>query len=331
VVVDSCRLSAEDLTAEGEATFAAGGLDRLVLSRLAFGVNDLGLTLARDAAGGWQAELGGERLDLRPFLGRVPQPGATALDADLRVIAALREAVLSDEATAEAPTLRLDWIGGTVERLDLDARLGQRPVTARVWREAGGRRLALAAPDAQAIFGHLGVRGLRGGNLRVDGRFAADGPGAAIIAEAHIDGFRMVGVPAMAEALTLMSLSGLVDSVTGDGILFDRAKANLRLAGSRLWFEPAYAHGPSLGLRVQGSLDLADNHIDLTGTVSPAYRMTQAFHAIPIIGRLLDRRPGEGAFVFVFSAKGLASSPRIDVNPMAQPSPGIIGELFDFR
>ena len=86
--------------------------------------------------------------------------------------------------------------------------------------------------------------------------------------------------------------------------------------------------GSQLGLTAKGTLDLANDRIDLSGTIVPIYGLNWAIGRIPILGDFLRGSEGDGAFAMTYSVSGAADDPRILVNPLSVLAPGVIRELF---
>jgi hypothetical protein len=62
----------------------------------------------------------------------------------------------------------------------------------------------------------------------------------------------------------------------------------------------------------------------------PLYGLNSAFGAIPILGRVLVGRQGEGVVGITFAIKGKLDDPTVLVNPMSVMAPGIFRQIFDF-
>jgi uncharacterized protein YhdP len=128
--------------------------------------------------------------------------------------------------------------------------------------------------------------------------------------------------------LTVASLTGIGNLLSGEGIYFDRFEMPFRYTGDVLSVDRVRLSGSQLGLTAKGDLDLARERIDLSGTVVPVYGLNWAIGRIPILGDFLRGSEGDGAFAMTYSVSGDSDDPSILVNPLAVLAPGVIRELF---
>ncbi|WP_296763163.1 AsmA-like C-terminal region-containing protein [Sediminimonas sp.] len=126
--------------------------------------------------------------------------------------------------------------------------------------------------------------------------------------------------PAMAELLNAASVIGLLEQFRGNGLLFAEVESRFRLTPSRVVVQEGSAVGASLGLSMDGVLDLETGRMDMQGVISPFY----LFNAI---GAVLTRK-GEGLVGFSYRMRGTAENPRVQVNPLSIFTPGMFREIF---
>jgi hypothetical protein len=69
----------------------------------------------------------------------------------------------------------------------------------------------------------------------------------------------------------------------------------------------------------------------LGGTYVPLYGLNSALGAVPVLGRVLVGRQGEGVVGITFAIKGKLDDPTVLVNPMSVMTPGIFRQIFDFN
>jgi len=58
--------------------------------------------------------------------------------------------------------------------------------------------------------------------------------------------------------------------------------------------------------------------------------LNSALGAIPILGKVLIGRQGEGVVGITFAVKGSLDDPTVLVNPISVMTPGIFRQIFDF-
>ncbi|MES1991992.1 MAG: AsmA-like C-terminal region-containing protein [Pseudomonadota bacterium] len=193
------------------------------------------------------------------------------------------------------------------------------------------REFLMSSTDAGIILRGLDlVKGITGGALDAKASIDDTLPGSPMTGEINITDFRITNAPILAKVLTLGSLTGIGDTLMGDGIRFDKLVLPFRTSGHRIYIEEARMAGPAIGLSVQGQMDRAAGVLDLEGTVVPAYTINSILGYIPILGPLLVGREGEGIFGFTYAVKGAADNPSVIVNPLSVIAPGMLRRLFEF-
>ena len=142
--------------------------------------------------------------------------------------------------------------------------------------------------------------------------------------------FRIVNAPVLAKILTLGSLTGIGDTMSGDGIYFDHLVLPFRVTGSRIYVEDARMAGPAIGLTLQGQVDRVNDVLELEGTLVPAYTLNSVLGNVPVLGPLLIGREGEGIFGVTYAVKGSTENPSVIVNPLSAIAPGFLRRIFEF-
>ncbi|CUH53485.1 Protein of unknown function [Shimia marina] len=127
-------------------------------------------------------------------------------------------------------------------------------------------------------------------------------------------------VPLIAELLNAISVVGLIEQLSGPGLLFSEVFARFRITPERLIVGEASAVGPSMGISANGSYSFVQSWFDLQGTLSPLY-------AVNVLGRPVSRR-GEGLIGFNYTLRGPSQDPEISVNPLSVLTPGFFREIF---
>lgn len=292
------------------------------LDRVFFGpdeyLEDVSLQLARKARGWHRMQIDG----------KVPESLASHPKARGRSSGqtAAREAAAPGEG-GEATT---DASNGAVAG---DAEAEDGPVTLRLRLapiEDGTRRLSVRSQDMGAVLRALAIDpNFHGGVLEVEGATDDPDPASPIRGRIESTGFRMYDAPIMAKLLTVASLTGIVESLDGEGLIFDRLTGDFELAGDRLSTELLRAYGTSLGITSEGEVDLASGQIDMQGTVVPAYFLSRIIGAIPIIGNIILGGEGQGLIAFTYKIKGSSDSPDVTVNPLSALTPGFLRGVFD--
>ena len=127
--------------------------------------------------------------------------------------------------------------------------------------------------------------------------------------------FKLKELPALTKLLTLASLQGIADLLTGEGIRFNEFEMNFSNKGQLMTIEEIYAIGPAISILMSGYVE-KNKLISLRGTLVPATTLNKTIGSIPLLGDILvGKKIGEGVFGVSFklrSTKNLETS----VNPI---------------
>ena len=126
--------------------------------------------------------------------------------------------------------------------------------------------------------------------------------------------------PVFAELLNAISIVGLLEQLTGPGILLSEIDAKFRSTEEQIIVEAASAFGPSIGLSLDGYYNRKAESLDMQGVLSPIYFING-------IGSALTRK-GDGLFGFSFKLDGKKGQPSLEVNPLSILTPGIFRDVF---
>lgn len=321
--VERLELEAPGLSATGRVTtLKTGGLDQAVFTSARAGNWFQGAVTftGRGAAAPAIAVTGG-RLDLHrsPFSGTA-SGGGSSRGGDVPVTLRLQNLQVTDSIGLQNFQGRFSTRGGM--NGEFTARLnGQTPVAGTVVPQNGGTASRIRSNDAGGVFRSAGVFGHgRGGSFDMTLVPAAGAPGE-YDGRVAVRNIRVQNAPSMAAILNAISLVGLLDEMTGQGILFTSMEGRFRLGASHLILHQSSAVGPSMGLSVDGNYDLNSSRLNMRGVISPVYLLNA-------IGRVLSPRDGEGLFGFTFTLRGTADDPVVTVNPLAGLAPGFLREIF---
>ena len=144
-----------------------------------------------------------------------------------------------------------------------------------------------------------------------------------------IDNFRVKEIPALAKILSLASLQGIADLLTGEGIRFTDFEMNFTNKGKLMTIDELYAIGPAISILIEGYIE-KDNLISLRGTLVPATTINRSIASIPLIGDLLvGKKVGEGVFGVSFKVKGPPKKLETTVNPIKTLTPRFITRTLE--
>ena len=144
-----------------------------------------------------------------------------------------------------------------------------------------------------------------------------------------IDNFKVKEIPALAKILSLASLQGIADLLTGEGIRFTDFEMNFTNKGKLMTIDELYAIGPAISILIEGYIE-EDNLISLRGTLVPATTINRSIASIPLIGDLLvGKKVGEGVFGVSFKVKGPPKNLETTVNPIKTLTPRFITRTLE--
>ncbi len=310
------------------------GRDRNVLAKVELDGDTRMVTLTADsfdvsrlfASGNREVELEPEDFEMLPFLGdeavvdvqlnRVV--GQNKVEMDRTQMRLLRRKGLHEE---------LKFQGVFVDGADMVMSIDRdNPVRRRflIQTERAGNLFRMFDWASEVFGGNLVISGtLFDSNLSapigkkdIDGRFT-------------MTGFRARNVPVLASMLSLASLSGIADTLSGEGIKFDKAQGNFWLADGRLTLDDARMSGAAVGLTMQGDYDIGRGDVDIGGTLVPAYTLNSFFAKIPIVGPVIGGRRGEGIIGIGYRISGENGKANVLVNPLSVLTPGVFRRIFE--
>jgi hypothetical protein len=183
--------------------------------------------------------------------------------------------------------------------------------------------------DAGALLNLLEITpNVVGGTFKIAGNVDTARPDKAVVGKMSIEGFRVVNAPGFARLLSVALLTGILDSLRGEGIGFQRFDADFAWADPKIEIREGRMYGSALGVTARGVMDLDEDTIDIDGTLVPAYAVNSILGNIPLLGQLLVGERGSGVFAATYRASGALGDPQIGVNPLSTLAPGFLRRLF---
>jgi len=144
-----------------------------------------------------------------------------------------------------------------------------------------------------------------------------------------IDNFKVQEIPVLAKLLTLASLQGIADLLTGEGIRFTDFEMKFSSKNELMTIEELYAIGPAISILMEGYIQ-RKKLISLRGTLVPATTVNRTISSIPLIGDILvGKKVGEGVFGVSFKVKGPPGNLETTVNPIKTLTPRFITRTLE--
>ena len=133
----------------------------------------------------------------------------------------------------------------------------------------------------------------------------------------------------MTKILTLASLQGAADLLTGEGIRFNNLEMDFKTEGKLITIEEMYAIGPAISILMSGYVE-KNKIISLRGTLVPATTLNKVIGSLPLIGNILvGKKVGEGIFGVSFKIKGPPKELKTTVNPIKTLTPRFITRTIE--
>jgi hypothetical protein len=323
--VDRVMISAPGLDATGKVQLTAeGGLDSATFENATVGrwFKGAGKLIGRGQGRALDVDIASGTLDLRNLPASMGGGGAQASGGST-ITARLSRVSVADDLMLGGMQGSFTTRGGFSGRFTGKVN-GQAPVEGTVAPDPNGRAaVRIQAEDAGAVLNASGIFSrARGGKLDLvlhptgnDGQY--DGT-------ASIRDIRVKDAPVLAAMLGAASGIGLLEQLSGEGLVFNEVEGAFRLTPEAVSITRGSATGASLGVTLTGlyrtGTEPGSGKLDMQGVVSPLYLING-------IGELLTRR-GEGVFGFTYRLTGTAARPEISVNPLSLLTPGMLRDIF---
>ena len=141
--------------------------------------------------------------------------------------------------------------------------------------------------------------------------------------------FKLKEVPVLTKLLTLASLQGIADLLSGEGIRFNEFEMKFNKDKGIMTIDEIYSLGPSISFLMEGYVQ-KDDLISLRGTLVPATTLNKAIGSIPLLGDILvGKKAGEGVFGVSFKIKGYPKDLKTTVNPIKTLTPRFITRTLE--
>ena len=163
------------------------------------------------------------------------------------------------------------------------------------------------------------LKGLEKGTLNINREYLSN---KSSITEVKIENFYLKEMSVLTKILSVASLTGALDILEGKGIFFNEAYLKYELVNDELKILECYGTGPSLGFVVEGRIG-KDDFASLNGSLAPANTINNIVREIPVVGKILTGKKGDGIFGASFKIKG-KDNLKVEVNPIKTLTPRFI-------
>lgn len=317
-------LSAPELSVAGRAEGSIGqGLTTIELPVLQLKETDLSGRAERTGEETWRVTVGGRQLDLRNWT-----EGDSTLDAQVlpnaRVDWEIERLLATAELAVDRATGALTIADGRLDQLAGRGMLeGEAPFEFELASGDNGRTLEVTSADAGLLLrsGRI-TPSIRGGTFELEAELPDRGPITGLVT---VKDYRLAETPAFARLLSLASLTGIGQALSGEGLAFTVAEVPFAYENGQLDVADARMAG-ALGITANGFYRPKTEELRLVGNLIPAYSISRVLGQIPLLGPILGG--DEGIFGVTYLVEGNASDPQISANPLSALAPGILRRMF---
>ncbi len=308
-----------------------GGLQSARIIRASMdGLFDFTADLKRDQSGAFIVNSEAKALDARGFVRGLARGVNNNVDIGLRTHIDFDRALVSDKMTLRNGVLDFNKSAQQIESMNFHANTPNGTASITIARdELGKHRIMAQTDDAGMVIEALfGLGRVHGGHLQIDGELG-DGKSQNTKVLLTMTDFKLGNVPVMAQILSLGSLTGIANSMNGEGLGFRKLVAPLEFDHGLLKIGKSRATGPALGITTSGTVDLVGKTMSLSGALAPSYTLNSILGNIPVLGNVLVSRKGEGVIGVSYRIKGPFNALEVVVNPLSALTPGVLRRIFE--
>lgn len=335
--IASAQLSGSDFGAAFSAQFDAGRFASAQLRDLDFGATQVPVLDVEADPNLITLTAQGGTLDLRPLM---DSPGTLFQDdsqqSDIPDILVLASPL--SRVWIEGDRGYLDQLRGTLrfsaeglENAVVEAKLPtdiEPSFTFSLLKENDIYRLNAHSRNAGAALAAFGVsKTVYNGRLRLSGESIYPLGAGPWMMRLNVDEFRVREAPQLAQILSVISVTGILENLSGAGLYFDQLDSSIRFSGNDLAIGHMRLVGTSLGLSLRGHIDMERDRVNLDGTVAPM-NILNLIADNTILGSILTGTRGEGIIAPQYRVSGAASNPSVTVQPLTTLMPGVLREIF---
>ncbi len=297
------------------------------LGKLKTSRNDFGLSY-KTTANGFDVNLAGARLDNSASFAAPSEGDSLLVDfPPINLTVDLGELVMVEKQPLRQVKGTLNCNRERCASADLSANAGAGKLDITIATVNGARRLMIHGSNAGDLLRATDVTDrMFGGTLEVRGGYDDSKTPPAFSGRLTIEKFKLKNSEILARIISIGSLSGLMNVLTGEGIDFKKLGADIDAQAGVFTVKKGRADSNALGLTVSGPMDMKKHTMNLKGVVVPANSLNSLFGKIPLIGKLAGE--GDALIGFTYSVKGGMSDPDVFVNPLSGLTPGFLRNIF---
>ncbi len=333
ISVDNAYLSGEGVSVGGrveiEPDFRLRSLDLPNVKIAGLIDGKFGITPNRESAR-LDVVMEGAWLDVGPWTQDLFEERQSTLDVPLMLNGVFDTLILDPDYTLTNSKFLFSHTGEVVDRARLTGLSGEKDLFLNLETLSDtNREVEVRIPDAsKAVSAFLGLTNTSGGELRLNAKLPPEGEEGPLVGEAQMRDFKLKEAPALAQLLSLASLTGLADTLSSGSMQFDQFRIPFTILGDDIAIRDARLYGPALGMTGDGDIDLGLRVLDFDGTIVPAYTANSILGDIPVLGDIFVQEKDGGLFALTYTVSGPFEKTQIAVNPLSALTPGFLRQIF---
>jgi len=307
------------MSGKAEIEKGSGDFSSLSFDSLHFKNNDLDKLDYVRIKNGARLSARGRALDVSPYIGKGKSKSSSYVyDLDIKA----DRLILGDAREFKNTSVRADC-AEQCRSVAINAAL---PSGILFTYAIADGTLSAACDNAGELLRVLGIfSSIEGGKMTIDGKYVDNKLQGQVLMTDYV----LKNAPVLTKMFTIASLTGILDTLTGNGIAFTKLSAPFVYAHDVIMLKQAKTHGSALGVTSDGTIDLNNSTFDLKGVLVPSYMINSLIGNVPLIGELLVGGTGKGLIALNYSVKGDMSDPSVSVNPLSALTPGFLRGVFN--
>lgn len=166
---------------------------------------------------------------------------------------------------------------------------------------------------------------VKGGELKLSSVYTR---GVGSTGTLDVSNFYLEEQQTLVKILTLTSLTGIIDTLRGEGLFFDHADIPFSSNNESVTVSDGVVAGASLGITLNGKYYRNTGYMNFRGSIIPFYTINSFLGKIPLIGKIFSGEKGGGLIAPTYTVKGKLPSPDVSVNAFSALAPGAVRSLF---
>lgn len=222
--------------------------------------------------------------------------------------------------------------GNTAIQAEITAKAGNSaPIKITITPRGNLRDVRVVSNDGGSVIRGFGInQSIYNGILEISGIIDDSKASQPFEGVATLTNFTVKDAPALTHLLGFLSLSQLSNSLSGNGLVFEKANIPFKMENKMLSINDAEVAGNALAGTIDGTVGLDDNGLlNLSGVIVPFNSFSNTTGKIPVLGTLLTGVQGKGIFAADYKIRGTKQNMQITSNPLKALAPGVLRNIFD--